>query len=330
VLRWCAVVAVNLTAIAAILVAAEAYLRSRGHQPYLRTFPGQPQDVAGVAWASSDPVLGWTIAPTFLPGEVNPQGFRDARDFEHSPRRAGIARVMLLGDSFVVGAHLPRDQTLSALLEARSGRTHEVFSLAAPGWGVDQMYLAFERYKDWLDPDIVVLAFIDDDIKRVLEAYRSAERLTKPVLAVADGRLIRQEIASRRQQRLNQQLGRSVLASLVAREAYLAGGATNVVTTIVATVAQDMAKRQGRTIVVRIPTRDDGDAINQVRRALRGFESRFAGTAVQYVDAATEAADAAPWSGAFYVDDGHLNAAGTQRLADILISRIIPADRSGM
>jgi hypothetical protein len=319
--RWAAVVAVNLAVAAATLAAADAYLRSRGHEPYLRTFPGLPYESGRVAWARADPRLGWTIEPSFLPGQINPQGFRDTQDFERSPKQAGTTRVMLLGDSFVVGANLPPVQTLPALLESRLGDAHDVFSLAVPGWGIDQMYLAYERYKSVLRPDIVVLAFIDDDIRRVLEAYRSAERLTKPVLTVVDGRVARLEAVSHGRQRMNRMLGRSVLVSLVAREFQLATEASDLAEAIFAAIAADMRGAGGRTIVMRIPTRDDGDGINQLRRSLRGFELRFAGTAVTYLDATSETAGVA-WSPDLYVEDGHLNAAGTERLANVLLGRI--------
>lgn len=325
-LKWGGVVAVNLMLAAVTVLAAEAYLRYRGVRPYLRTLPGPRQEGESVPWARADPALGWTIEPSYLPGQINPQGFRDMKDFERSPRPAGITRLMLLGDSFVVGAHLSSEQTLPGLLQSRLGARHEVFSAAVPGWGVDQMYLAYDRYKKVVDPDLVVLAFIDDDVKRVLEAYRSAERLTKPTLTVADGRLIPQPAVSEGRQRANRRLGGSVVASLMAREFYLTTEASDVVRQVFTSISEDMAGRGRKTIVVRIPTRDDRAPMNRLRRYLRGFESRFAGTAGVFLDAAAAITTMPGWATDLYVEDGHLNAAGTERLASVLLRHVLPAN----
>jgi hypothetical protein len=322
--RWGAVIAVNLAATAAILIAADVYLRLEGHRPYRRTFPGEAYEGGGVPWARADPALGWTIEPAFLPGQINPQGFRDAKDIERTPRYTGITRVMLLGDSFVVGANLPAHETLPAVLQRRLGSTYEVFSVAVPGWGVDQMYLAYDRYKAALDPDMVVLAFIDDDILRVLEAYRSAERLAKPVLTVAGGKIVPQRTVPAGRRFVSRVLALSVPASLLAREYWLASEASDLAEAMFAAITRDMTDRGGRALVVRIPTRDDDDALDQLRRSLRGFESRFVGTPVTYLDGATETAGVA-WSPDLYVADGHLNAAGTLRLADVLVRHLMAA-----
>src|SRR4029450_1178176 len=216
------VVVVNLAAIGVLLGCAEFYVRRQGLQPYHREYPGQYHEPGSVAWARADSQLGWTIAPEYLAGQINPQGFRDAKDFETWPRHSGRTRVLVLGDSFVVGAHLAPEQTLPGLLQSRLGETHEVFAAAVPGWGIDQMYLAYERYKDLIAPNLVVLAFIDDDVKRVLEAYRVAERLQKPALTVDDGKLVRMQSASARRLSIDRWLGRRAFLSLMARAFYLA------------------------------------------------------------------------------------------------------------
>jgi hypothetical protein len=194
--RLAFVLIVNVAIVLGFLFAADLYLERNGFRRYVRTYPGKNSPAGNVAWARPEPLLGWTIDPAYLPGQVNPQGFRDPKDIERWPKDPSRARVMMLGDSFVVGAHLDPDRTLPALLEQRLGQTTDVFSVAVPGWGVDQMYLAYERYKGNIEPAILVLAFIDDDVRRVLEAYRVAERLTKPALRVANGGLARQDSVS--------------------------------------------------------------------------------------------------------------------------------------
>src|SRR5262245_7810513 len=100
--RFALVVAVNLAAATAIVMAADVFLRNRGYEPYVRTYPGEQTSGSGVPWARPDPDLGWTIDPAYLPGQINPQGFRDPHDLADVAQRGGVTRVMLLGDSFVV------------------------------------------------------------------------------------------------------------------------------------------------------------------------------------------------------------------------------------
>jgi GDSL-like lipase/acylhydrolase family protein len=316
------VFAVNLLSIVALLVAADLYLSWKGLQPYRRTYPGEYQGEEGVRWARADPHLGWTINSDILPGEINPQGFRDTKDFENPPRE-GRARVMMLGDSFVVGSRLVQsDRILPALVRARLGDGYDVFNLAVAGWGVDQMYLAYERYKKAIAPDFVVLAFIDDDVKRVLEAYRTGERLTKPSFTVEGGALTERDARRHSPPALDRLFGRSVILSMAAREWYLAADARPVVGHIFRNIARDMQISGGRLVILRIPTRDDDHLATRLRRRLYDFASEVAGLEeATYLDAGDAITTKADWKSDLYIEDGHLNAKGNDLLVDYLVGR---------
>jgi hypothetical protein len=90
---------------------------------------------------------------------------------------------MILGDSFMWGAGVSAAESVPGLLQSWARDTRLVFNLGVPGWGIDQMYLAYQRYKDKLNPHIVMLVFIDDDIMRVLQSYRRWEGFNKPSFA---------------------------------------------------------------------------------------------------------------------------------------------------
>jgi hypothetical protein len=68
---------------------------------------------------------------------------------------------MVSGDSFTFGALLDDPDTLTYLLQERLGSGHEVYNLASPGWGLDQMYLAYRKFVDRIDPDIVIVVYIE-------------------------------------------------------------------------------------------------------------------------------------------------------------------------
>jgi hypothetical protein len=101
------------------------------------------------------------------------------REFSRSERR-----IVLIGDSFTFGTGVDYGETYGALLESR--RT-AVKNLAMPGFGIDQMWLTLDRRAIALDPNLVIVAFIDDDFDRSLTAYRPIEGLNKPTFVLDGG-----------------------------------------------------------------------------------------------------------------------------------------------
>lgn len=318
--RFAFIALLNLAVVLVLLVVADGYLFRQGFRAYVRTYPGRVYATGSVPWARIDSSLGWTIDPAYLANQINPQGFRDAKDFVTWPRQPDQTRLMMLGDSFVVGAHLNPDRTLPRLVESELGTRSAVFSVAVPGWGIDQMYLAYQRYKDVIHPHLVVLAFIDDGVERVLETYRDAERLAKPVLTVRDGRLTPQDSAPAHRLWINALLGRSIFLSLIAREFYVATDAKAIVRHVFRTIADDLKQRNGRLFIVRIPTRSDRERISRLRRRIGSWGASLNGTGAVYLDPAEH--DRGVWSKDLYVEDGHLNAAGTERLAGDVVRLI--------
>ncbi|MFT4973290.1 MAG: hypothetical protein ACI9JY_002498, partial [Saprospiraceae bacterium] len=102
--------------------------------------------------------------------QINQEGFRMQRDLDDLQKTAR-KRILLLGDSFLFGIFLENQQTISAKLQQQLGEDYEVFNLAIPGWGIDQMYQAYEKYVAQIQPDQVILLFIDDDLQRTVEAF---------------------------------------------------------------------------------------------------------------------------------------------------------------
>lgn len=133
-------------------------------------------------WVHIDTTLGWVCRqkkylkfyqPDYseVAYAINSAGFRSPeftipRDTFPRPRR-----VLLLGDSFLFGIFLENDQTISAKIQQQLGTGFEVFNLAIPGWGLDQMFQAYSQYVQRIQPDIVLLFYIDDDISRLVEAF---------------------------------------------------------------------------------------------------------------------------------------------------------------
>ena len=314
--------AVNVVPMLVVFYLGEIYLRSQGVRPYVRTTPGQHHQTFkfnGPIWAQSDPVLGWTAYK--MEPDINSQGFRDPKDFDQIDLNSGKIRVMILGDSFIYGANVEANQNIPGLLHSKLKDQYEIFNLGVPGWGIDQMYLAFQQYHDIIKPDIVILAFIDDDVNRVLESYRGAEKMSKPSFVLKDGQLVPRSAISKSQLVLNRLMKKSIFFSFIMREIYLMQEARPMVSYIFRNIAQETQQNNEKFVALRIPTQDHANPINP-NRYLNNFESMFAGTEVLYLEPAAEITQIPNWNNDFYLDDGHMNLAGNQFLADYIYRHV--------
>jgi hypothetical protein len=276
--------------------------------------PGAGRAAPAAYYARPDRELGWVTAPRA--GEVNPQGFRDPRPFTAPAGATGARRVLVLGDSFMWGSHLVPADTVPRRLEAALGPGWEVANVSAPGWGLDQMYLAYRRYRDVLRPSVVVLAFIDDDVHRVLDTYRPAERLTKPAFDLVDEALVLRTGPPARGA-ATRLLRRSVVFRCAARTVRRATTARALARHLLGAVAREAGARGERLVVVRIP---DGHAMRSAlgRAWWRRRDLTDAAVGATRVEVFPALAAAAARGRVLYVEDGHLNAAGSAMLAALL------------
>ena len=179
-------------------------LANPDYQYYYRTHPGQPdlQEVLSknkADWLVADEDLGWVCqqkSQLRFPSppkegvlyQINKEGFRMPFNLEDSiPKEK--KKVLLLGDSFMFGIYLEEEETIAAQLQKIKGEDYVFYTIAIPAWGLDQMYLAYQKYVDLILPDQVVLAFIDDDIMRSQEIlFHGCGR--KPCLKIEDDQLV--------------------------------------------------------------------------------------------------------------------------------------------
>jgi len=106
-----------------------------------------------------------------------------SRDEFPYERRAGRSRVVLLGDSFTFGEDVEDEEAWASLLAARLPNS-EILNLGVSGYGLDQILLLFEREGRRYHPDIVVLGFFWDDVRRTRFSFFS---YAKPRFALEDG-----------------------------------------------------------------------------------------------------------------------------------------------
>jgi hypothetical protein len=282
-------------------------------------------------WAQIDPELGWTGNKN-MPG-VNPQGFREERDFDRIDTQADKTRIIMLGDSFVYGnGAWP---SITTLLEMKFQHQYEVFNLAVPGWGIDQMYLAYLKYRDQLRPDLVILAFIDDDVARVLEAFRRYEGLSKPSFEVQNGDLVVRASGDPLEVSVNRLLGKSVLISKIMQEFYLLAVAKPLVETIFSKMVRDTQLRNEKFIALRIPTprylggKEENAFVRKVMWRLRSFQTIAQTLHLQYLEPLEAMTNSPDWVQNLYLKDRHLSEAGNRRLVEYLYKEIVDHQDDG-
>jgi hypothetical protein len=131
----------------------------------------------------------------------NSKGLRE-REYSYQ-KPGGVFRVLILGDSFVEAEQVLFEDTFHEKLEEllhnqckSSASTFEVIAAGVSGWGTDQAYLFFRNEGYKYQPDLVLLAFADNDIVNnyfLLEAKQEGRmdgRLYKPYFVLEDGQLV--------------------------------------------------------------------------------------------------------------------------------------------
>ena len=152
-----------------------------------------------------DPHTGYRIKPNSI-GEyyngieanASSQGLRD-REFSLT-REAGTTRIMVLGDSFTVGANVETEEAYSKQLEiilaAESDAPVEVINTGVGGWSAYQYAEYYENSGRAFDPDLVIVGlFVGNDT--YVERFAFEDTLT-----AVRGRRISREAAAKRLIRL--------------------------------------------------------------------------------------------------------------------------------
>ena len=145
-----------------VLVVSSIVLTLGGTELFLRLAGYEPNTNPRLRF---DPTLGWTLDPKWERFDhVRPDGFRHTAPSGPGSHR----RLIILGDSFVVGGQLPFGETFAGLLttwldgetadnDGGTGDTWDVVSLAASGWGTGQQLIALRERGLEPRPDAVVL-----------------------------------------------------------------------------------------------------------------------------------------------------------------------------
>ncbi|RME29334.1 MAG: hypothetical protein D6798_00280, partial [Deltaproteobacteria bacterium] len=122
---------------------------------------------------------------------VNAHGFVDV---EWGPRRPGVARVLLVGDSFVQAAQVDLDDGLGRVVDRALGPAVEVYSAGVPGAGTGTALLLARRLLPALQPDVVVYAWTTSNDVLNNDPLLD-DKPDKPYFDLVDGALVRRVAA---------------------------------------------------------------------------------------------------------------------------------------
>ena len=111
-------------------------------------------------------------------------GLRVHRRNEPPPANASPP-VLVVGNSYAMGEEVADDETFPAHLEAILDR--RVLNGGVLGYGIDQMVLRAEQLAASFRPDLLVVSFIAEDVRRVQK--RILWGIDKPYFDVVDGAL---------------------------------------------------------------------------------------------------------------------------------------------
>lgn len=154
----------SLGAVLAFLLAAEGVTRLSG------VSVGTVQINRGVVRMSADPKLGFELRPkSAVAAEVeyriNDQGFRGPSP---GPKRAGVSRIAVFGDSIVFGYWVSEKDAFPAQLGELMGPRVETLNLGVPGYNLDQEIENLRARLEPLQPDVVVFGFCLNDLEGLL------------------------------------------------------------------------------------------------------------------------------------------------------------------
>ncbi len=146
------------------------------------------QQVTNYGIDEHHPYLGWSPkrnSRAFMYDgttvNFNNAGIRGLKEY-HFEKPTNWKRIAIIGDSFTFGEEVNDTETFSALLEKKLTQT-EVMNFGVHGYGIDQMLLRLEQKAFPYKPDIVVFAFVHDDINRGFVGFRDYQ---KPLFRLVD------------------------------------------------------------------------------------------------------------------------------------------------
>ena len=291
-----------------------------------------------------DRTLGWVGTPNadvpHMYGwqkyvRTNSHGFRNETETD-SVAPSGKLRIICAGDSFTYGQGVANDQTWCHRLSELDAR-FVTLNIAQPGYGVDQMYLSYQRDGMRLEHSILIFAFVHGDLDRMAREQQSG--YGKPVLRLDAGELVADNVPV---PRLRWWLNRTVqladlrtvdfLSRFLGRLSSSADDAPSTIETVGPIAAEVFrsiqrvtAERGAVPVIVYLPTQRDLEAESEWRSWLTATIDT---TQVPFIDITPDISSVpAGIAGTFFIPPtngaaGHYSEEGNAWVAETLYQRL--------
>jgi hypothetical protein len=148
-------------------------------------------------WTEYHPALGWYHQPNkyvmlttdhFKSGvRINSAGFRGIREYDQK-KPAGVTRILTFGDSFVFGFGVEEEQVFTKVLEEKHSKL-ELPNVGIPGFGLDQMLVAYREIGKKYETDYVLIGIFEEDFWRNLRAFADSGHAKPYFILQKDGKL---------------------------------------------------------------------------------------------------------------------------------------------
>jgi hypothetical protein len=243
---------------------------------------------------------------------ANAAGFRSDKEFlEHGP-------VAVVGDSFTFGTGVAYEHSFGALLETSLAGL-PVYNFAMPGFGIDQMWMSLKHKASRFDSSFLVVAFIDEDFDRSLTAFRKFEGFNKPSYVLDNGELRRRTQDDQPPDLVKKMRRHLALSSVISQNITQLGhhlplGSWWSINAAILQQIEREARAMGAPVLfVRLPSRG--------QQEFGTLSALMKEMGAHYLDLEDVTRDY-PEDEIFIPDDGHINEAGHQLVAEAIFDWI--------
>lgn len=112
--------------------------------------------------------------------KINSIGFHGPESDASAQR---LPRILVVGDSLTAGLHVPASNTWTKVLESQRKEPAQVINVAIDGTGTDTHLMLAQQYVPVYRPDILVLAFYENDVGDMTRPKQYRECYKRAVLA---------------------------------------------------------------------------------------------------------------------------------------------------
>ena len=122
-----------------------------------------------------DDLMGWTVGPSRRSANglyrSSLEGIRASEEGASLATFGGRTRIALIGDSFTFGEDVNYEESWGYFLGKELGSEFQVLNFGVSGYGLDQMFLRYEKDVRRWKPRIVIFGFISHDTERSMLVY---------------------------------------------------------------------------------------------------------------------------------------------------------------